>query len=309
MESVYTILLFYKYVRIKDPEKVKEQQKSVCEALGFKGRIIVACEGINGTFEGKTEDVEKYINWMKQDKRFKNIHWKKSVGIGDAFPKLSVKVRNEIVSLHVSDGGKDIDPNKITGKRLKPKDLDKWFTEKENKEFYIVDMRNDYELKSGAFKDTVFPGLKNFRDLREKLNEIEHLKDKTVLTVCTGGVRCEKASGLLVQEGFKDVYQLDGGIVSYMEQFPGKGFEGSLYVFDKRTIMTYDEPGNHKIIGKCDFCQNPTETYYDCNYPMCHSQFLACEDCIEKSGGFCKTYCEREFDKNKKEDNLELNIV
>lgn len=251
MENSYTILLYYKYVSIKDPQLVLQQQKSVCEALGFKGRIIIAQEGINGTFEGKTEDVEKYINWMRTDKRFKDIHWKKSVGIGDAFPKLSIKVRNEIVSLHVRDGGKDIDPNTTTGKRLKPQKLDKWY--KEGKEFYIVDMRNDYELKSGAFKDTVFPGLKNFRDLREKVDEIAHLKDKTVLTVCTGGVRCEKASGLLVQEGFTDVYQLDGGIVSYMEQFPGKSFEGSLYVFDKRTVMSFDDPENHTVMGKCDF--------------------------------------------------------
>ncbi|OGI76235.1 hypothetical protein A3C57_01360 [Candidatus Nomurabacteria bacterium RIFCSPHIGHO2_02_FULL_33_12] len=293
MESVYTILLFYKYVRIKDPELVKEQQKSVCEAFGFKGRIIIAQEGINATFEGKIEDVEKYIIWMKQDKRFKDTHWKKSIGIGDAFPKLSVKVRNEIVSLHVVDGGTDINPKIITGKRLKPKKLDKWY--KEGKEFYVVDMRNDYELKSGCFKDTIFPGLKNFRDLRDKITEIDHLKDKTVLIVCTGGVRCEKASGLLVQQGFKDVYQLDGGIVSYMEQFPGQAFEGSLYVFDKRTLITYDDPANHTVIGKCDFCDTSTETYYDCNYPICHSQFLACNDCIEKSGGFCKTYCEKKF--------------
>ncbi len=286
---MYTILLYYKYVKIKDPALEKERQMVACQALGLKGRIIIANEGINGTVEGETNDIEKYIVWMKQDKRFKDIHFKKSTGIGDAFPKLSVKVRSEIVSLHVRDNSEDIDPGVTTGKRLKPEKLDKWF--KEGKEFYIVDMRNDYELKSGKFLGTVFPGLKNFRDLKEKVGEIEHLKDKTVLTVCTGGVRCEKASGLLIQQGFNEVYQLDGGIVSYMEKFPGQAFEGSLYVFDKRTIMTFDSPYNHKVIGKCDSCENSTETYYDCEYPICHAQYLACDSCAKSNNGFCTDEC------------------
>src|SRR5690348_12543707 len=146
----------------------------------MKGRGIVAHEGINGTFEGTKESVSEYINYMKADPRFSDIHWKLSEGTkdGDAFPKLSVKVRPEIVSLHLHED--DINPNEITGTHLKPDELRKWY--EIGKEFYIVDMRNDYELKVGKFENTIFPGMSDFRDLRKKIKNLNNLKNKTVLT-------------------------------------------------------------------------------------------------------------------------------
>ena len=296
MKDEYTILLYYKYVRIKDPELEKVRQMDVCRALGLTGRIIVANEGINGTIEGKTEDTEKYIKWMEEDKKFKGIDWKKSVGLGDSFPRLSVKVRKEIVSLHLVDDNWDIDPQKVTGKRLKAKELDKMYESGE--EFYIVDMRNDYELEVGKFTKTVFPGLKNFRDLKDRVKEIEHLKDKKVVTVCTGGVRCEKASGFLLSQGFKDVSQLHNGMVTYMKEFPNKEFKGSLYVFDKRKTITFDDKDKHVIIGKCHYCSNPTENYFDCTYPFCHQQFLGCPECVEENKGYCTENCKSLDTKN-----------
>jgi len=284
------ILLYYKYVRIKDPEKLMIEQKAICEVLNLKGRIIVAHEGINGTLEGKTEDCQKYIDWMNNQKYFKDINWKKSAGNGNCFPKLSVKVRKEIVSLHLIDEGSDIDPNKLTGKRLKAEELEQLYENGE--EFYVVDMRNDYELEVGKFEGTIFPGLENFRDLKKRVKEIEHLKDKKVVTVCTGGVRCEKASGFLISQGFKDVAQLDNGIVTYMEKFPNKAFKGSLYVFDERKTMTFDDKDLHTVIGECHFCKNPTENYFDCTYPFCHKQRLGCEVCLEESKGFCTENCQ-----------------
>jgi UPF0176 protein len=280
----FQILLYYKYVQIDNPQAVMAAQKAFCEALGMRGRIIVAHEGINGTIEGTRENTEKYIAWMNTDRRFRNIHWKKSAGLGDAFPKLSVKVRKEIVSLHLHDS--DIDPNEITGKHLSPIELRKWY--ESGKEFYIVDMRNDYELEVGKFNQTIFPGLQNFRDLREKLSEIENLKNKTVLTVCTGGVRCEKASGLLKREGFMDVYQLDGGIVSYMEKFPEQDFKGGLYVFDKRKVVHFSAPEKHEMIGICKKCQNKSERYINCAFPQCHTHMIVCENCDPNEN---QTYC------------------
>ncbi len=296
MNSEYTILLYYKYVRIKEPELEKQRQMIACEALGLTGRIIVANEGINGTVEGKTEDCEKYIKWMETEKKFRNIDWKKSTGIGNAFPRLSVKVRTEIVSLHLVDDNKDIDPHKITGKRLKAAELDKMYENGE--EFYIVDMRNDYELEVGKFTKTVFPGLKNFRDLRERVKEIEHLKDKKVVTVCTGGVRCEKASGFLLSQGFKDVAQLHNGMVTYMKEFPNKEFKGSLYVFDQRKTVTFDDMDKHTVIGICHYCKDKTENYFDCAYPFCHQQFLGCPECVEEHSAYCKEECKELHQKN-----------
>ena len=284
----YTVLLFYKYTKIKDPKVEMGMQRGICEVLGLTGRAIVAEEGINATLEGESENIEKYVTWSSKRRGFSDIHWKRSEGTGDAFPRLSVKVRDEIVSLHLGKEG-DINPNKLTGKRLKPDELKKWYEEK--KDFYIVDMRNDYELKSGKFEGTIFPGLENFRDLREKVDELKDLKDKTVLTVCTGGVRCEKASGFLKKEGFQDVYQLDGGIVSYMEKYPGENFKGSLYVFDKRKVMHFDGD-NHEAIGKCDNCGSTSENYVNCGNLLCHKHFICCENCLTESGeGFCSDEC------------------
>lgn len=288
---MYKIILFYKYVNIDDPENLRKEQLALCTRLGLKGRVIVAKEGINATLEGTTENIDEYLKVYLADPRFSDTHIKKSEGLGDSFPKLSVKNRPEIVSLHLEE---DINPNEITGTHLKPEELKQWY--ESGKDFVVVDMRNDYEFKVGRFKDSIMPKLQNFRDIPEALSDIEHLKDKTVLTVCTGGVRCEKASGLLKREGFKDVYQLDGGIVSYMEKFPAEEFQGTLYVFDKRITMDFDAKNNladkHVVVGKCDKCEVASERFVNCKYPQCNKHFICCESCSEEDGrSFCSVEC------------------
>lgn len=294
------ILLFYKYTEVIDPVAETERQRAVLSVLGITGRFIIAGEGINGTGEGTAENVQKYVNWMNAQKMYRHIHWKLSAGNGQAFPRLSCKNRTEIVSLHLADNdpSRDIDPNKLTGIHLKPAELNKWYSE--GKDFYIVDMRNDYELKVGKFEGTIFPGMRNFRDLREKIDEIKDLKDKTVLTVCTGGIRCEKASGFLKKEGFKDVYQLDGGIVTYMKEFPNQKYEGSLYVFDSRETMNFDGD-EHRVVGECDFCQTKTENYSNCSNINCNQKMLICVDCVNEGPKFCSNECETQFAKNQNE--------
>jgi UPF0176 protein len=275
----YQILLFYKYVHIADPVAVRDWLRSLCEKLDLKGRLIVATEGINITLEGTKEHTETFIKEMETDPRFLHIHMKRSVGTGDAFPRLSVKVRPEIVSLHL--GTCDIDPNQLTGIHLKPEELHQWIADK--KEFYIVDMRNAYEHAIGKFAGSICPPMNNFRDLQKVVKHLKHLKDKTVLTVCTGGVRCEKASGYLLSQGFTDVYQLDGGIVSYMEQYPNEDFEGKLYVFDGRVAMGFytDDP-KHVIVGRCAKCDAPSERIIDCRDRGCNGQFIVCTDCEQQ---------------------------
>lgn len=287
---MHTILLYYKYVKIKYPKREMKAQRKLCEELGLKGRIIVSKEGINGTVEGLTGNTGKYIEVMSKDKRFSDIDWKKSKGTGNAFKKLSVKVRPEIVSLHLGD--MDFDPNKVTGKYLTAEELHEWF--KTKKEFYIVDMRNDYEYLSGRFENSVLPGLENFRDLKKELPKLEHLKDKTVLTVCTGGVRCEKASGFLMMSGFKDVYQLQNGIVTYMEKYPNEHFKGKLYVFDGRVTMGFGlSDSKHEIVGRCEKCLKPSENYINCATVGCHRHFIMCESCLDTDGkGVCPNGCD-----------------
>jgi UPF0176 protein len=283
----YTIILFYKYINIDDPKEMREWQFDLATRLELKGRVIVAKEGINATLEGTTENIEKYLAEFLADPRFSDTHIKKSRGTGDAFPKLSVKVRPEIVSLHLKE---DFSPTEVTGAKLKPEELKKWF--EEGREFQIVDMRNDYEYNVGRFKNSVMPKLQNFRDVPRVLDELEPFKEKTVVTVCTGGVRCEKASGFLKKNGFSDVYQLDGGIVTYMEKFPGEEFEGKLYVFDKRITMDFDTEGKHIVVGKCGKCETPSERYVNCKRPECNKHFLCCESCSESDGrSYCSEKC------------------
>ncbi len=286
----YQILLYYKYVPIDDPTALMDSQRQLCSKLNLKGRIIIATEGINGTVEGTFEDTELYVQELTQDPRFTDIHWKKSEGTGNAFPRLSIKVRSEIVSSHL--GERDVDPTKTTGKYLSPEELHQWF--ESGKQFSIVDMRNDYEHRVGHFENSMLPELANFRDLPEILNSIEHLRDKPVLTVCTGGVRCEKASGFLVTQGFTDVYQLQGGIVSYMEKFPNKNFLGKLYVFDGRIVMGFgdDAADDYVMLGRCDLCDTPSERYVNCANPTCHKHFICCTNCApEISAAFCSEEC------------------
>jgi UPF0176 protein len=290
-KSDYQILLYYKYVGLKDPLEVTIKQREFCNEYNLKGRIIVANEGINGTIEGTKVSTEKYIEFMNSFPEFQEIHFKKSIGTGNAFPKLKVKVRPEIVSLHL--GEEDINPREITGQYLEPEELHQWF--QDDKEFYIVDMRNDYEFEVGQFEGSLLPSLKNFRDLPNVLEELKHLKGKTILTVCTGGVRCEKASGYLVNKGFKDVYQLKGGIVSYMEKYPNQNFLGKLYVFDGRVVMGFNtDSAEHKVISKCSKCGNKSDNYIDCKYLHCkgHRHFLCCLDCQSDSiNMYCSKNC------------------
>ena len=273
------ILLYYKYVQIKNPIAFQILQKTWCQSLGLKGRIIISEEGINGTVEGSVENTEMYIQKMTKLQDFENIHWKKSVGTKDAFEKLSVKVKKEIVASLV----KDLNPTKKTGKYLDPKELKNWFIL--GKKFYIVDMRNMYEFEAGHFEGSILPTqLKHFRDLPKILPSIEHLKNETILSVCTGGVRCEKASGFLLENGFGDVWQLAGGIVSYMELFPNQDFLGKLYVFDNRLLMGFNlDSKEHKVVGKCRICGASNENfvdYWDKNKRRSHG--IICQNCIDK---------------------------
>lgn len=288
----FQVLLYYKYVAISDPEKERDLQRSLCQSLNLKGRIIVAKEGINGTLEGMVDATEKYIEEMEKSRYFKGISFKKSVGTGDCFPKLSVKARPEIVTTGVSY----LNPTRITGKYLTAEELHVWY--EEGREFYVVDMRNDFEYSSGYFENFIPSGMNHFFELSGVLPKLSHLKNKTIVTVCTGGIRCEKASGFLVENGFADVYQLKDGIQSYMEKYPNEHFKGKLYVFDKRLTIGFNtEDSKHEIVGRCLHCQKPSDTYVNCENNLCHHHYICCSQCMDKETGlaFCKKECKEKY--------------
>jgi UPF0176 protein len=165
--------------------------------------------------------------------------------------------------------------------------MKKWY--EENEDFVVLDMRNDYEFAVGRFKNSINPPIENFREVPKHLENIAHLKDKKVVTVCTGGVRCEKASGYLLKKGFKDVYQLHGGMHKYMEKYPGKDFLGTLYTFDGRIVMDFG--GEREIVGECYFCKNKSERYENCARSECNRRFIRCDDCAEREE---KEWCSEE---------------
>lgn len=293
----YRILLYYNYTPISDPEHLATEQKDLCRKLNLRGRILIASEGINGTVEGLIEDTEKYIKETTKDSRFKNTDFKKSEGTGQAFPKLVVKVRDEIVGLKLAE--KDVKPYVKTAKYLTADELHQWIHDK--RKFFIVDMRNDYETAIGYFENSILPPLKNSRDLTKVLPMLKNLKNETVVTVCTGGVRCEKMSGFLLNNGFKEVYQLNGGIVTYMEKYPNEDFLGKLYVFDGRIAIGFNtNDQKHRVVGKCSKCRQPADTYVDCSNSHCPNarHFISCEKCLKKYGRFCSLDCQEKVKLN-----------
>ena len=287
MHQNYQVLLFYKYVTIKDPEALAARVRALMQKYALMGRVLVAEEGINATVEGVREATEEFLKELFEDARLADIRVKRSVGTGKSFKRLSVKVRNEIVGTKYDP--KEVDPRVKTAPRLSPRELRSWY--EEQKDFVVVDMRNDYEFVSGHFKDSINPKIEVSRDLPNALAELEPLKNKTVVTVCTGGIRCEKMSALLQTKGFANVYQLEDGIHSYMEKYPGKDFLGTLYTFDKRLTMHFG--GDREIIGTCRICSAKTEEYANCANNSCHRHYLLCADCREAGRLACSSECER----------------
>jgi UPF0176 protein len=279
-QNDYIVAIYYKFFPIQDPEAERVRQRYLCEKLGLKGRILISEEGINGTVEGTNEAINKYVNELKQDQYFEDVYFKQSPGSGAAFPKLVVKVRDEIVTTKL-EYSRELGPiGGKTAQYISKEELNKLF--QTNQEFYIVDMRNDFEYEVGHFEKSVFlKNMRNFRDLPKILPDIEHLKDKKVVTVCTSGIRCEKASGFLLHHGFSDVYQLKDGIMEYMQTYPNEHFHGKLYVFDQRVVIGFntDSP-KHEVVGTCKKCGAKSENLVDHREDGKRKYQVVCEECI-----------------------------
>lgn len=261
--------------------------RELCDKYQLKGRTIIAEEGINSTLEGTVENTEAFLVELLDDVRFSDMQIKRSAGNGASFPRCMIKVRNEIVGTRFP---KEVDPRVKTAPHMSAEELHAMF---ENGEDFIgIDMRNSYEFASGHFANSIDPGMDSSRELPEKLEKLRIHKDKKIVTYCTGGVRCEKMSAYLKHEGFENVYQLDGGMHSYMEKYPEGHFKGTLFTFDDRLVMDFG--GNREIVGKCKRCDAPNEQYQNCANAECNMLFLICNNCMSSEGpGFCGEKCEK----------------
>lgn len=277
------IILFYKFTPLDDPTTVMFWQRELAQANGLKGRIILSKHGINGTLGGSVVGLKKYVKSTKLHPSFKGIQFKWNNGSATDFPRLSVKVRDEVVSFGACKELK-VDVNGVIGggQRLKPKQLHKLMAQK-GEQVVFFDGRNPYEAGIGKFKNAVVPsGVKTSRDFIKELDrpKYEALKDKPVVTYCTGGIRCEVLSMLMKNRGFKEVYQLDGGIVKYGEEFGDDGlWEGKLHVFDGRKATGFTDKA--KDLGECSVCKGPTSRYINCAELSCNRLVLVCNNCDE----------------------------
>ncbi|OYX44045.1 hypothetical protein B7Y94_00485 [Candidatus Saccharibacteria bacterium 32-49-12] len=275
------ILLYYKFTPVSDPESVKLWQKTLCDGLDLRGRILISRHGINGTVGGEMDDLKSYIKQTKQYSGFKDIVFKWSDGSREDFPRMSVKSRRELVGFKNSDDEFSVDKDGVIGggKHLKPQEVNE-MVEKYGEEVVFFDGRNAHEAKIGKFKGAIVPNTNTSRDFIDELesSKYDSIKDKKVITYCTGGVRCEVISAMMKKRGFKDVYQIDGGIVKYGEAFGDDGlWEGALRVFDNRMTINFSDKA--KTIGECTHCQGKTSNFENCINPQCNQLVLICESC------------------------------
>lgn len=274
------VILYYKFVPVPDPAMTMRWQRELCTRLQLKGRVIISPHGINGTLGGDIEALRGYKREMNRSVLFKGIMYKWSDGNGTDFPRLSIKVRDELVALGAADELEVTEQGVIGGgKHLKPEQVHELVKEYGD-DVVFFDGRNAYEAAVGRFKNAVVPDTKTSHDFKKELESEKYndIKDKPVVTYCTGGIRCEVISSMMKKRGFKQVYQIDGGIVKYGEKYGDEGlWEGALHIFDDR--MTHRFSGKSKDIGKCVHCAGKTSNYENCANVACNRLVLVCEAC------------------------------
>jgi UPF0176 protein len=287
-DEARTTISFYKYHHMQNPKAFRDELYLTWNQLGVLGRIYVADEGINAQLSVPTENFEAFKSHLYSYDFLNGVRLNTAVDDnGKSFFKLAIKVRKKIVADGIDDPNFDV--TKI-GKHLKAEDFNALI---DNPDTIVVDMRNHYESEIGHFEKAILPDVLSFREQLPKVAEmLENQKDKPVLMYCTGGIRCEKASAYMLYRGFKEVYQLEGGIIKYANDIKEKGllnkFHGKNFVFDERL----GENISTEIISKCHQCGNPSDTHTNCANVACNLLFIQCPACKEKYSNCCDEHCQ-----------------
>ncbi|MDA0382853.1 rhodanese-related sulfurtransferase [Vibrio owensii] len=243
--SQYVVCALYKFVELKNYQELREPLLALMEAHGVHGTLLLASEGINGTVAAKREDIDTLLAWLNAEPRLTGIVYKESYSDNQPFNRTKVKLKKEIVTL----GVEGIDPRHVVGTYVKPRD---WNDLIADPEVFVVDTRNDYEIEIGTFKGAVNPNTDTFREFPDYVKQnMDPEKHKKVAMFCTGGIRCEKSTAYMKEQGFDEVYHLEGGILKYLEEVPEEEslWEGDCYVFDGRVAV------NHQLEkADYDFC-------------------------------------------------------
>ncbi len=269
-----TVCALYKFVRLENFEDVKPPLLEVMEENDVKGTLLLALEGINGTIAGSKSGIDAVLNFINSDERLAGVSFKCSYHQANPFQRTKVKLKKEIVTM----GIEGIDPTLTVGTYVKPKD---WNALISDPEVLLIDTRNDYEVEIGTFKNAVNPNTETFREFPEYVaKNLDKTKHKKVAMFCTGGIRCEKSTAYLKEQGFEDVYHLEGGVLKYLEEVPEQEtmWQGECFVFDGRVAV------NHNLErGQYDQC-------FACRYPITEAeknsehyiQGVSCPRCHDK---------------------------
>jgi len=269
------VISFYKYIAIDEPEVLCDNIRAICTELEIVGRILIGKEGINAAVSGTEEAIESFKDFIQS--KFSDLTFREQDVPEKTYHKLVVRARDEIVVLGASA---DLEN---AGKHISPEELKEMLDNEED--IVILDARNDYEYKVGKFKKALTLPIESFKELPEEMKKREDLKEKKIVMYCTGGVRCEKASAYLKEQGFKDVNQLQGGIINYLNKVGSEHYEGSCFVFDDRLATQMGDP-----ISECVHCGEAWDTYINCHNLDCDKLFLNCESC-QKETKNCSETC------------------
>ena len=240
----------YKFDPLENLDSLIPKFQNKCDELGLKGSVYLSPNGINFSIAGTEENVDTYIKFMEEDSRFRDIPLKKTFSETQPFRRMKVRLKKEIISL----GRDDINPKKLTGDYISPRELFEIYEKKED--VIVLDTRNEYETRVGLFENAIDLQLDTFRDFPSAIETLpEEYKDKQIVMYCTGGIRCEKASAVMMKAGFSDVKQLEGGVLDYFKETGGAYWNGDCFVFDERVALDKELKETEYIY--CYICREP----------------------------------------------------
>jgi len=276
--SNYLVTAFYHFAKNEQYVELQQPLLKFCQKQQLKGTILLATEGINGTISGEKESIALFHDYIKNNDLFNglftNLEHKESWSKENPFYRIKVRLKKEIVALGVNG----VSPTKKVGQYVKPEDWNELISDPDT---IIIDTRNDYEVDIGTFKNAINPNTKTFREFPEYVDKnLDPAKHKKIAMFCTGGIRCEKATSLMLEKGFNEVYHLQGGILKYLEKIPEKDslWDGECFVFDQRVAV------KHNLIeGDYDQC-------YACRHPLSTDEMkskdykpgISCPYCIDQ---------------------------
>tara|TARA_Y100001970_G_scaffold53658_2_gene68002 strand:- start:40104 stop:40961 length:858 start_codon:yes stop_codon:yes gene_type:complete len=266
----------YRFVDLSDRDQLRQPFREITEKLNLKGTILLSPNGINFFLAGEQNAIDEYINFLNQDERLSNIPLHISYTDYQPFKRMLVRLKKEIIAL----GMDEIRPVKHTGEFIEPLEFKEWLDQ--NREVIVLDTRNDYELRIGTFENAIDLNIKSFREFPEAIKNLDGNKSTPVVMFCTGGIRCEKASIVMENEGWSNVYQIKGGVLGYFKETGGAHWNGDCFVFDQRVAVGKDlNETDHEM---CFACREPLTKEDLCSKKYSVEEY--CPYCYEKNSIF-----------------------